>query len=295
MTLRNWVPRRGREQAASADATSTPAQPTTVDSRDSGEHANGGPPPTPAACAERPPPSTLGRWLRERRGERGLALEQVEEDTRIGHSYLEAIEGDRFEVLPAPVYARGFVRLYARYLGLDPEEAAQRIPPDLPQPRGLEPIPGLRRSEGAPALPAIERRWLLLAAVGAAILAAVLLLGVPALGGGGEEATPVGDAASGDAQAPAPPAADAAPEIAPTVPPFDPGRTPDFRGVERATAEELLQELSLSFVVIEVESGEAPAGRVFAQSPQPGAAIEAGDDVTLIVSRGAPAAAGRDE
>ena len=294
MAPRNWVPRRGREEAATADAAPTPAQPTTVDTRDSAEHANGGPP-TTAPSAERPPPRTLGHWLRERRGERGLALEQVEEDTRIGHSYLEAIEGDHFELLPAPVYARGFVRLYARYLGLDPDEAAQLIPADLPRPRGLEPIAGLRRSEGAPTLPAIERRWLLLAAVGAAVLAAVLLFDVPGLGGGSEEASPVGDAAGADTQAPAPPAADAAPEIAPTVPPFDPGRTPDFRGVERATAEEVLQELSLSFVVIEVESGEAPAGRVFAQSPQPGAAIEAGDDVTLIVSSGPPAAAGSDE
>ena len=288
MALRNWVPRRAREQTATSDGASAPARRPTVDGAPAGaEHSNGGPHGAPPA--ERPPPRTLGRWLRERREERGLALERVEEDTRIGRSYLEAIEGDRFELLPAPVYARGFVRLYARYLGLDPEEAVARVPKDLPRPRGLEPIPGLRRHEGAPALPAIERRWLLLAVAVAVVAAAALLLGVPGLGGGEEEAPPAGGGAAAGADAAAPAVAETAPVVAPTVPPFETGRTPDFRGVERATAEEVLQELGLTFLVIEVESGEAPAGRVFAQSPEPGAAIEAGDDVTLIVSRGAPA------
>jgi cytoskeleton protein RodZ len=53
--------------------------------------------------------------------ERGLSIEQVALDTRISRRFLEALEAEQFEELPAPVYVRGFLRSYANYMGLDPQ------------------------------------------------------------------------------------------------------------------------------------------------------------------------------
>ncbi len=64
----------------------------------------------------------LGKKLREAREAKGLSLEQVEEETKIVSSYLQALEEEEFERLPAPVYVKGFLRNYASYLGLDPQE-----------------------------------------------------------------------------------------------------------------------------------------------------------------------------
>lgn len=64
----------------------------------------------------------LGNRLREARERLGLDLDQVEASTRIRRVFLEALEEERFDVLPADVYARGFLQNYARFLGLDPKE-----------------------------------------------------------------------------------------------------------------------------------------------------------------------------
>lgn len=62
----------------------------------------------------------VGETLRSARVERRLSLERVERDTRIRLAYLEALENGQYASLPAPVYARGYLRTYAQYLGLDP-------------------------------------------------------------------------------------------------------------------------------------------------------------------------------
>ena len=61
----------------------------------------------------------IGSSLREARLRRELELSQIERDTRIRAKYLLALEDDRFEALPGLAYARGFLRTYADYLGLD--------------------------------------------------------------------------------------------------------------------------------------------------------------------------------
>ncbi len=63
----------------------------------------------------------LGNHLREARENRGLTLEQVEDATRIRRAFLEALEAEQFDKLPPDVCARGFLRNYARFLGLDPD------------------------------------------------------------------------------------------------------------------------------------------------------------------------------
>lgn len=63
----------------------------------------------------------IGSSLREARLRRGLDHVQVDADTHIRPRYLRALEDDRFDLLPGAAYARGFLRTYADYLGLDPE------------------------------------------------------------------------------------------------------------------------------------------------------------------------------
>lgn len=70
----------------------------------------------------------LGSLLTRTREARGLTLEDAERDTRISRRYLQALEAEQFEVIPAPVYARGFLRSYSQYLGLDPQEALAMFP-----------------------------------------------------------------------------------------------------------------------------------------------------------------------
>jgi hypothetical protein len=63
----------------------------------------------------------LGNTLKQARESRELPLREIEWATKIKASYLEALEAEDFDRLPAPVYARGFLRTYARFLDLDPE------------------------------------------------------------------------------------------------------------------------------------------------------------------------------
>src|SRR3972149_584679 len=64
--------------------------------------------------------SPLGETLRRARLSKGITFEDAERVTRIPRKYLEALEVENYGILPAPVYARGFLRSYAGYLGLDP-------------------------------------------------------------------------------------------------------------------------------------------------------------------------------
>lgn len=80
----------------------------------------------------RPPPwekgtgsesgSSFGTWLRRQREAREISLREIADRTKISLRYLQAMEDDRFEVLPAPIFAKGFLREYARYVGLSPDE-----------------------------------------------------------------------------------------------------------------------------------------------------------------------------
>ena len=67
-------------------------------------------------------PESFGAWLRRQREVREIDLREIADSSKVSMSYLRAFEEDRFEVLPAQVFAKGFLRQYARYVGLDPEE-----------------------------------------------------------------------------------------------------------------------------------------------------------------------------
>lgn len=63
--------------------------------------------------------NTVGSILKEARIAKHLTLEDVEKVTKIRAKFLDAIEHDAYHLLPSPIYAKGFVKNYGDYLGLD--------------------------------------------------------------------------------------------------------------------------------------------------------------------------------
>ena len=61
----------------------------------------------------------IGESLREARLKRGLSPADVQKAIRIRDRYLQALEEERWELLPGDAYVKGFLRTYADYLGLD--------------------------------------------------------------------------------------------------------------------------------------------------------------------------------
>src|SRR6202451_905156 len=73
-----------------------------------------------------PPESTLGSFgdnLRRQRELRGISLEAIPTTTKISTRMLRALEDEHFDQLPGGVFNKGFVRAYARQIGLNEEEA----------------------------------------------------------------------------------------------------------------------------------------------------------------------------
>lgn len=68
----------------------------------------------------------IGHILREARENKGLTLEEVQAQTRINARYLAALESGQYNALPTPVHVRGFLRNYARFLGLEPQPLLDR-------------------------------------------------------------------------------------------------------------------------------------------------------------------------
>ncbi len=66
---------------------------------------------------------TLGEKLRQARDARGLTLSEVAEQTRISALYLESIENDDYRGLPGGIFNKGFVKSYAKFVGVKEEEA----------------------------------------------------------------------------------------------------------------------------------------------------------------------------
>jgi cytoskeleton protein RodZ len=71
--------------------------------------------------------SKIGPVLEQARKERGLTLDDVEQATKIRKRYLAGLEREDYGVLPDAVYAQGFLKTYANYLGLDGENLSRQL------------------------------------------------------------------------------------------------------------------------------------------------------------------------
>jgi cytoskeletal protein RodZ len=90
----------------------------------------------------------LGDEFRAAREARHLSLSDVSEQIHIRSVYLQSIEDEDWSAIAAPVYVRGFVRTYARFLGLDPEAAVERLGSTMAGDAGVR----LHESAGKPAV-----------------------------------------------------------------------------------------------------------------------------------------------
>jgi len=69
---------------------------------------------------------SVGQYLRKHRESKRMSVEEISRATRVPMSSVERIESDQFDELPGEVFVRGFLRSYARSLGLLPEEVLAR-------------------------------------------------------------------------------------------------------------------------------------------------------------------------
>ena len=217
-------------------------------------------------------PSPLGETLRRARSAKGITLEDAERVTRIPRKYLEALELENFGILPAPVYARGFLRSYAGYLGLDPNDLLPFFPVGHVEEPRLDPLPEMNE----------PRTWNLngIVAIGVVGLLVLLVIGLYSVGNeGGSAFSNVGqqqgngvltngDNTGGNG-------ANAGPAAA----------LPDLVGLTAGEAISHITDTGASYVIVGDSSGDVPIGQVIAQDPAPETQVGPGDLVTITVSQ----------
>jgi cytoskeleton protein RodZ len=133
-------------------------------------------------------PRTIGEFLRAARRKRRTSIERAAEETRIRADYLMRMESDELDFL-APAYVRGFLRSYARFLGLAPDpllkEFDRRFGTDRPEPGQIAALE--RRAKRAPKQRSKTRPWTVAAWLAALGLLALGIIGVVS---GPERSTP---------------------------------------------------------------------------------------------------------
>lgn len=217
--------------------------------------------------------SGIGDTLRTERRRQGRTLADAAAETRVRESYLAAIEEDDFDVLGGDVYARGFIRLYGKYLGLDADQLVEVFKREHERPEEITAIPGAMIDEVLPGgRPGLVLSQPVLAAAGIVVLLVVLFL----VFRGGEDPedvvdpnapgpSPAAAAADGvDAAALAPPAP-AVPSL-PAQPP--PGQVADGE----VLTEVVVVVTALQPVQLTVDRGQPPVS---------GATLDAGEVRTL--------------
>jgi hypothetical protein len=118
--------------------------------------------------------SALGDTFRTARESKDLTVSEVAGYTHIRSVFLEAIEAEDWDAIGPPVYVRGFIRTYARFLGLDSDAALMKYAPAAPvvgsahSARRAEPLSGERGKAG--------KRGLSIGAVAAVLVAFALVL-----------------------------------------------------------------------------------------------------------------------
>jgi len=115
----------GAEAEAKAEAE---AEPESKSKRDAGE--------------ETPPPASVGAILAEARQRMGLSVFDVSSKLRLTEHYVRAIEADDYGKLPGEVFVKGYLKSYAKFVGLDPEQVrgAYRQPPGLAETIHARPV-----------------------------------------------------------------------------------------------------------------------------------------------------------
>ena len=221
----------------------------------------------------------LGNALVEARNARGLTLRDIERDTRISTKYLKALEDGHLDVLPAPVYARAFMRTYAQYLGLDASQLVQQLPGAKPEPE-LPPLPDVHREAGAPL---VSASWMIAGVVVVLLLVVGVVMFWDRGSGGGDSPITVQQPVSDNGgQGGGPPNV---PVDGPGELVIEDGVTPDLVAQHLLVAITALTDAGVPYVVVEVDNDAVPTGIIFNQSPVAGTPLDDDTVLTILASR----------
>jgi len=219
--------------------------------------------------------SPLGETLRRARLSKNVTFEDAERVTRIRREYLEALEQEEFTKLPAPVYARGFLRPYAGYLGLDPGELMPFFPVGhVDEPR-LDPLPEVSE----------PRTWNMSGVLAICVVGFLILVVVALYSVGREDTSPAFNSPQ------AATSQNTSPDV--IVPPEDTSAgaagpaaaMPDLTGQSLDDAIAIVEETGASYVIVGVREGDVPVGQIVDHEPGPGTQVGPGEVVTLFVSQ----------
>ena len=130
----------------------------------------------------------IGATLKDARRRLGMDIREAETRTKIRTRYLRALEAEDWEVLPAPAYVRGFLRVYGQILGLDGEVLADRYRRSYEEPVAVasaaaEPVLSKRRAPGT--RPPSRSGPILIA--GGAVVVLLVVLAILGLTSGGDD------------------------------------------------------------------------------------------------------------
>ena len=105
----------------------------------------------------------VGPYLRACREAKGISLDDAAQVTRISKSYLDALEREDYDRLPGPAYCKGFLRIYAGYLGLSGDAVVARYDQAVAPPKSKQPPKNEQTRTAVADGPARRnrKRWLL--------------------------------------------------------------------------------------------------------------------------------------
>ena len=121
---------------------------------------------------------SLGHYLKKEREKKNISLRDVSRNTRVREHLLEAIEADRYDLLPSPTFVKGFLQSYAKVVGLDPNEVVLRFQDVMKGPPKEEPSPPPEEEISQKTKPF----WIIGGAVLGGILLILLLIYLPSPG-----------------------------------------------------------------------------------------------------------------
>jgi cytoskeleton protein RodZ len=126
---------------------------------------------------------SLGQQLQAAREKKGVSIEKAAEDTKVRADVLRALESDDYSAMRAPVYAKGFLKIYSQYLGMD--AAAMRAQYDEMVRANAPPPPPLhttathlKQSPVDRLISSVATMWGMWVLVGAIIVVLILIISV---------------------------------------------------------------------------------------------------------------------
>jgi cytoskeleton protein RodZ len=241
----------------------------------------------------------LGETLQREREAKGLTIKAVMEATKISRVILLALESGDRSALPHPVYTKGFVKSYARLLGLDPDELSMVVDREyqMEQPDAgdlsYDVAPNAEKAFQDNEVGSGRRRrsiWpsflIVLALAGAAVILVLNLNKAKLPDGSATTPAPAGQSARPAEPGPAVPEA-VAPETAPAEEQAAPEAAP---AEEQGGAEEAGQPPAVEPAPAEPAPAQAEPAKEQAAAPAPAPApAEASDEEAAITQEGAPA------